>query len=134
MAKQLIDDALWNIIEPLLPKPRRIDHPGRKPVEARAALTGILFVLKSSIPWRMLPLEMGCGNGVTYWRRLRDWQQAGVWERLRRPLLEKLHRSDQIDWSRAVVDSSSVRAIRAGKKPGRIRRTDESLAANITSS
>lgn len=118
MAKPLIDDALWNMIEPLLPKakPRRFDHPGRKPVEARAALTGILFVLRSSIPWRMLPLEMGCGSGSTCWRRLRDWQKAGVWERLRRLLLDQLQQAHQLDWSRAVVDSSSVRAVGAGKK------------------
>ena len=79
MARPLIDDALWALIEPLLPppKPRRADHPGRRPVEARRCLTGIVFVLKTGIQWEDLPAEMGV-SGMTCWRRLRDWQAAGV--------------------------------------------------------
>lgn len=78
MAKPIIDDELWTLIEPLLPppKPRREKNPGRLPVSNRAALTGILFVLKTGLRWRDLPAEMGCGSGVTCWRRLRDWQPA----------------------------------------------------------
>lgn len=76
----------------------------------RACLTGIIFVLKSGIPWEMLPQEMGCGSGVTCWRRLRDWQHAGVWERLHRELLDRLGAAGQIDWSRASLDSASVPA------------------------
>ena len=91
MPKPLVDDRLWSIIEPLLPrKRRRRRHPGRLPLEDRRILTGILFVLQSGIPWEMLPKEMGCGSGMTCWRRLRDWQQAGVWDRLHRVLLAKL--------------------------------------------
>jgi hypothetical protein len=77
-----VDDELWLVIEPLLPAPkrRRRVHPGRKPLENREVLTGILFVLMSGIPWEMLPQEMGCGSGMTCWRRLRDWQRTGVWE------------------------------------------------------
>ena len=91
MAKELVTDALWEMVEPLLPppKPRRYRYPGRKPIENRKALTGILFVLKSGIPWEMLPQEMGCGSGMTCWRRLRDWQQAGVWEKLHATLLAR---------------------------------------------
>jgi transposase len=116
MAKPLVSDALWEIVEPLLPppKPRRYRYPGRKPIENRRALTGILFVLKSGIPWEMLPQEMGCGSGMTCWRRLRDWQEAGVWEKLHATLLAKLRAADKIDWSRAVVDSASVRAVGGG--------------------
>ena len=117
MAKPLVDDALWALIEPLLPrKPRRYRYPGRKPIDNRKVLTGILFVLKSGIPWEMLPKEMGCGSGMTCWRRLRDWQQAGVWEKIHRVLLAHLQQAGQIDWSRAVVDSGSVRAVGAGEK------------------
>ena len=118
MAKEILSDELWEEIEPLLPppKPRRFRYPGRKPVEHRAALTGILFVLKSGIPWEMLPQEMGCGSGMTCWRRLRDWQAAGVWQKLHERLLAKLNGADAIDWSRAVVDSASVRALHGGKK------------------
>jgi transposase len=80
MNKPIIDDELWKRIEPLLPqpKPRREKYPGRKPVPDRAALSGILFVLRTGLRWRDLPAEMGCGSGVTCWRRLHDWQEAGV--------------------------------------------------------
>jgi transposase len=112
MAKPLVSDALWEIIQPLLPppKPRRFRHPGRKPLEDRKALTGILFVLKTGIPWEDLPAEMGCGCGMTCWRRLRDWHLAGIWFRLHQVLLEKLDDAGRIDWSRAAVDSSFARA------------------------
>ena len=80
MAKPILDDVLWELIGPLLPppKPRRRRHPGRKPIPQRAALTGILYVLRTGIPWEYLPQEMGCGSGMTCWRRLRDWQEAGA--------------------------------------------------------
>jgi len=124
MAKQLVDDELWALIEPLLPplKPRRQRYPGRLPVSNRAALTGILFVLKTGIRWNDLPLEMGCGSGVSCWRRLRDWQEAGVWSRLHALLLAKLRAADRIDFSRVIIDSSSIRAVGAGQKRDRTRR------------
>jgi len=124
MAKQLVDDELWGLIEPLLPplKPRRQRYPGRLPVSNRAALAGILFVLKTGIRWNDLPLEMGCGSGVSCWRRLRDWQEAGVWSRLHALLLAKLRAADRIDFSRVIIDSSSIRAVGAGQKRDRTRR------------
>ncbi|MDE2958598.1 MAG: IS5 family transposase [Chloroflexota bacterium] len=120
MAKPLVSDESWEIVQPLLPtpKPRRFRNPGRKRLDDRKALTGILFVLKSGIPWEMLPQEMGCGSGMTCWRRLRDWQQAGVWQKLHETLLSRLHGAEGLDWSRACVDSASVRAVGAGKKTG----------------
>ena len=86
MPQVLVDDALWTLIEPLLPKRRRRNrrYAGRKPIPDRAVLTGILFVLRSGVPWNMLPREMGCGSGTTCWRRLVRWQRAGVWKRLHR--------------------------------------------------
>jgi len=118
MAKALLDDDLWALIEPLLPpaKPRRSKYPWRKPLDDRAVLTGILFVLQSGIPWEMLPQEMGCGSGMSCWRRLRAWQEAGVWDRLHEVLLARLRTADRIDWSRCIVDSSSIRAVGAGQK------------------
>ena len=112
------------LIQPVLlpPKPRRERYPGRKPLSDRLVLTGVLFVLKSGIPWEMLPQEMGCGSGMTCWRRLRDWQEAGVWQRLHELFLSKLRAADQIDWSRAVVDSGSVRAVGGGGERGPIPR------------
>ena len=76
----------------------------------RAALTGILFVLKTGIPWEMLPQEMGCGSGMTCWRRLKEWHKAGVWDRLHRALLDRLGEADRVDWSRTSLDSASVAA------------------------
>src|SRR3712207_5674505 len=112
MAAPLVPDELWSILEPLLPPEPPEPKGGRPPVPNRAALAGILFVLRSGLPWEMLPAEMGCGSGVTCWRRLRDWQQAGVWDRLHRGLLCRLREADRIDWSRACVDSASVPAKR----------------------
>jgi transposase len=134
MAKPLLDDELWELIEPILPKPkrRRRRYPGRKPIANRQALSGILFVLKTGIGWEYLPLEMGCGSGMTCWRRLRDWQRRGIWTKVHRLLLNKLRQADKIDWSRAVVDSMSVRAVFGGRRPGRIPRIDGKMAANIT--
>lgn len=121
MAKPLVSDELWEVVAPLLPPPRPKPKGGRPPVPDRAALTGILFVLKSGIPWEMLPQEMGCGAGMTCWRRLRDWHRAGVWERLHRALLDRLGAADQIDWSRAAIDSAAVPAKKGAHKSARTR-------------
>jgi transposase len=94
-------------------------YPGRKPVPDRAALSGTLFVLRIGLRWRDLPAEMGWASGVTCWRRLRDWQEAGVWDRLHELLLVELRAADQIDFSRVILDSSSVWAIGAAQKLGR---------------
>ncbi len=121
MAKPLLPDELWQRIQPLLPprpKPKRPDRPGRPPLEDRKALTGILFVLKTGIDWEDLPQEMGCGCGMTCWRRLRDWAKAGVWSKLHQLLLAELHGAEKIDWRRALIDSSFVRARGGGGKTG----------------
>ena len=122
MSKPLVSDELWEVIEPLLPPKRPKPKGGRPPVDNRAALTGIIFVLKTGIPWELLPQEMGCGRGVTCWRRLRDWQEAGVWERLHQTLLDRLGAADEIDWTRASLDSASVPAKRGALKPARTQR------------
>jgi transposase len=66
----------------------------------------------------LLPQELGCGSGWTCWRRLRAWQAAGVWERLHATLLNWLGDQGTIDWSRASLDSISVRAKRGGAETG----------------
>lgn len=121
--KRLVPDALWELIAALLPPEPAKPQGGRPRLSDRAALAGVLFVLRSGIPWEMLPQEMGCGSGMTCWRRLRDWQAAGVWEQLQRLLLDQLQGADQIDWSRAVVDCSLVRAVLGGPTPARTPRT-----------
>jgi transposase len=134
MAKPILDDALWEIIEPLLPPPkkRRKRYPGRKPIDNRSALCAILFVLKTGLPWEYLPQELGWGSGMTAWRRLHAWQRKGVWKKIHEALLAHLQEADQIDWSRAIVDSSSVRAMHGGKKRDLIQRIAANPAANIT--
>ena len=118
MAEPLVSDELWAVVEPLIPKHRPHPKGGRPRLDDRQALTGILFVLKSGIPWEMLPQEMGCGSGMSCWRRWREWQAAGVWDALHHELLNRLRAADWIDWSRATVDSSSVRAVGGGEKTG----------------
>lgn len=132
MAKKIVSDELWEIVEPLLPPEKPKPRGGRPPNSNRATLTGILFVLKAGIPWDMLPQEMGCGSGVTCWRRLRDWHEAGVWQRLHQVLLEHLHGADRLDWDRACMDSASIKAKKGGLPRGRIRRTEADRAPSAT--
>jgi transposase len=132
MATPLVPDDLWAIVAPLLPPEPPKPKGGRPRVPDRACLAGIVFVLKSGIPREMLPPELGCGSGMTCWRRLRDWQEAGVWDRLHRALLDRLGEADRIDWSRASLDSASVPAKRGGSSPARTRRTAANRAASAT--
>ena len=122
MAKPLVSDELWALVAPLLPPEPLKPQGGRPRVPDRAALTGIIFVLKTGIPWEMLPPEMGCGSGVTCWRRLRDWQKAGVWDALHHTLLDRLGEVDRIDWRRASLDSASIPAKRGATASARTRR------------
>lgn len=112
MAKPLLSNDLWEELAALLPppKPRRYSFPGRKPVDNRKVFTGILFVLKSGIPWEALPREMGCGSGMTCWRRLYEWQKAGVWQQVAALLIAKLPDADKIDWARALVGRSTMQS------------------------
>jgi transposase len=132
MPAPLVSDALWLIIEPLLPVEAAKPKGGRPRVGSRMALTGILFVLRTGIPWEMLPQEMGCGSGVTCWRRLRDWQQAGVWDGLHRELLRRLRQADRIDWSRACMDSCSIAAKKGALKSAQTQRIEVDRAPSVT--
>jgi transposase len=115
----IVPDELWARIEPLLPVvPRRADHPGRKRLDDRKVLCGILFVLYTGIPWEFLPQQLRFGSGMTCWRRLRDRHTAGVWRQLHEALLAELNAAGALDWSRAVIDSSHVRAMKGGPKTG----------------
>jgi transposase len=127
-ASKLVPDDLWEAIEPLLPHEPLKPTGGRPRIPARAALGGIVFVLRTGCPWRLLPKELGCGSGTTCWRRLRDWQAVGVWERLHETLLNWLGNAAAIDWHRASVDSLSVRAKRGASRLGRTRSTVASSA------
>ncbi|WP_224756504.1 IS5 family transposase [Streptomyces sp. col6] len=102
----IVSDELWDRLEPLLSqRERRFRHPGRKPLPDRQVLCGILYVLHTGIQWEYLPRGLGFGSGMTCWRRLRDWNQAGVWQRLHAVLLAELNAVSRLEWSRCVVDS-----------------------------
>ena len=118
MARQVPDDALWEEVKPLLPepKPRRHRFPGRKPIPDRQALEGILFVLRTGIPWRLLPLDLGCGSGVSCWRRLNEWKRLGVWERIHALVSARLHPEDMLKERKS-----------RGKAPSLLRGGRESL-------
>ena len=132
MANPLVTDELWTLVEPLLPKQPPKPKGGRPRVNDRAALTGILFVLKTGIPWEMLPQEMGCGSGMTCWRRLKEWHKAGVWEGLHRALLDRLGEAGRIDWSRASLDSASVAAPGGARRRARTRQIAANRAQSAT--
>ena len=133
MAKLLVTDELWAIVELLLPPTRPAGTRGHPPVPNRVALTGIIFVLKTGMPWQMLPTELGYGSGSTCWRRFRDWTRLGVWPELHRRLLRVLGRRGRINLERAVIDSASVRALKGGRTPGRTRPTAASRVVSAIS-
>lgn len=131
MAKLLVTDDLWALIEPLMPQHKPSPKGGQPPVPDRVCLSGLLFVLKTGIGWEDFPQEMGC-CGMTLWNRLRDWQRAGVWQKIHEVLLAKLREADRIDFSRVVVDSTSVRAVFGGRKSARIPQIAARTAPSIT--
>jgi transposase len=121
MTQSILPDDLWKRLEPLIPRPkenRYVQFAGRKPSEPRQVVTGILFVLRTGIPWRWLPATSDFPSGYTCLRRLREWQKAGVWQRVFETLLAELQATHKIDWYRALVDSASVRAPCGGAKTG----------------
>jgi transposase len=118
--KQLLPDELWVRVASLLPAPprRRFRFPGRKPIDYRKVLTGILFVLKTGIAWDDLPAELGYGCGKTCREYLRRWHEAGVWAKLHALLLAELNGANQIDWQRALIDASFAKAPEGGENTG----------------
>ena len=133
MIEELLPDGMWERVARLLPpKPRRHRYPGRRPVDDRAALAGIVFVLKTGIAWNQLPAGLvGC-SGITCWRRLRDWTEAGVWPALHEALLAELRAGDCLDLNRCAVDGSHVRALKGGPTSARHQLTAAVPAPSTT--
>jgi len=132
-APWIVSDAFWSRVVQVLPRrQRRFRYPGRKRLDDRAALQGILFVLHTGIAWRHLPLELGFGSGSTCYRRMVEWQRAGVWEKLHALLLAELRAADQIEWSRAVCDASHVQAKKGAPRRARARLIEPETAPSIT--
>jgi transposase len=132
-APWIVSDELWSRVEPLLPKvERRFRYPGRKRLPDRQALEGILFVLYTGIAWRHLPAALGFGGGSTCHRRMDEWQRAGVWDRLHELLLGELRAAGEIEWSRAVADSSHVQAKKGAPRRARARLIEPETARSIT--
>ena len=98
------------------------------PVGPESGSGNVLRRFRERAAAEFLPQEPGFGSGMTCWRRLRDWHQAGVWQRLHGALLAELNAAGALDWSRAVIDSSHVRALKGGPKRGRARSTAPSRA------
>jgi transposase len=121
---ELVSDELWEQVAPLLPsEPEPSPLGGRPRVTNRQAFTGVVFVLRTGIPWQSLPIEMDCGSGSTCWRRFSEWTELAVWSKLHRLLLSQLGKAGAINLERAVIDSASVRAVFGGRTRGRTRRT-----------
>jgi len=132
MSPGAFTDLLWAELAPLMPPEPPKPNGGRPRVSDRACLNGIVFVLRSGIPWSMLPAEFGCGSGVTCWRRFSEWTRLGLWDELHKRMLRRLSRLGELDWSRAVIDSASFRAVFGGCTQAPTPQTELNLAASAT--
>lgn len=119
-----VSDALWDRIAPHLPPPPSHDPTigGRPRVDDRSALNGILFVLWTGIGWQQVPIVLGYGSGSTCWRRLHDWQEAGVWDTVLELLLQDLAQQGRLDLANLIVDGSKVPAKKGGPESAIIPR------------
>lgn len=132
MREEIVTDGLWARLEPLIPVPeRRFRYPGRKRADDRAALEGILYVVRTGIGWNRLPTAVFGASGATCWRRLTEWHEAGVWQQLHEQLLAELRAAGLLDLSAALVDSTHLRALKGGNTRGQVRSIAASSAPSI---
>ena len=130
----LVPDDLWALVAPLLPVPPRPPYGGRhRTIGDRNCFAAIMYMARTSTPWRLLPArELGCGSPATSWRRFTEWAEAGIFDALHLKVLDRLGEQGQLDWSRASVDTMSVRAKRGGTTWAQIRSIVASLEASST--
>jgi len=134
MARALLPEDLWSLVAAHLPTHSRSPKGGRPRLNDRATLTGILFVLKTGIPWEYLPRELGCGSGMTCWRRLHEWMQAGVWQHVHEAVLRRLREHDQIMWDELALTLPAYPPLRVANTRAEILLIVGSSAANTTCS
>jgi transposase len=134
LTEGLVPDQLWAMVAPLLPTSPRPPYGGRRrTIPDRNCFAAVVFMARTSTPWRLLPTqELGCGSPATVWRRLNQWARAGVFEALHLEILDRLGEQGRLDWTRASVDSMSVRAKRGGTRWAQIRSIVASLEASST--
>jgi transposase len=134
LADDLVPDELWTIVAPLLPAPPRPPYGGRhRVIPDRNCFAAIVYMARTSTPWRLLPArELGCGSPATCWRRLTEWANAGVFDQLHLQVLDRLGEQGRLDWSRASVDTMSVRAKHGGTTWAQIQSIVASLEASST--
>lgn len=130
MRSEFVDDDLWGVLSPLIPATSGKPKGGRPLISDRAVLNGIIYVLLTGIAWKHLPRELECGSGTTCWRRVQTWQKANVWSRMHRIILARLRASGKLNLYRAIVDSTSVRALKGGDSRGQTPRIAGKEAAN----
>ena len=120
LADELVPDELWALVAPLLPASPRPPYGGRRrTISDRACLAAIVFMARTSVPWRLLPSrELGCGLPATCWRRLTEWANAGVFDQLHLVVLDRLGEQGRLEWDRAAVDAMNVRAKGGGNHVG----------------
>jgi transposase len=134
LADDLVPNELWAQVAPLLPAPPRPPYVGRhRTISDRACFAATVYMARTSTPWRLLPArELGCGSPATCWRRLTEWAAAGVFDQLHLLVLDRLGERGQLDWSRASVDTMSVRAMRGGPTWAQIQSIVASLGPSCT--
>jgi transposase len=110
--KRFINDEQWKLLEPLLPKVRRSRKGGRPAIDNRKVLEGILWVLRTGARWQDLPERYPSAS--TCWRRLRLWEEHGIWLDVWRKFLSMLDEKGALDWQEAFIDGSFAPAKKGG--------------------
>jgi len=118
LSSRLVPDALWEIVEPLLPGFRaRPQGGGRAALDDRAVFTAIVYVLTSGCAWRHLPPSFGVSVPTAH-RRFTTWAKAGVFDELHRRVLDQLGAGGDLNWSAAILDAAHVRAKKTSQELG----------------
>jgi transposase len=111
-----IPDALWQRIQPLLPRVRRSRQGGRPPLPQRQVLDGIFYVLRTGCQWKAVPAEFGSGSSLH--RYFQRWQKRGLFLKLWQAALHEYDEEIGIDWEWQSLDGSMTKAPLGGKKDG----------------